>query len=233
MELSGPIVPGWLRYRAFAGGGAGLDGDFGGRELGAVQLNPIYSVGGQFMFTPIGLISRFDSPFLYRTVPLALGIGLGGKWEQREQERFPAVHGLAIFRWGILQTQFESYTKAEINFGAVQAANYAQVGVLVWPEWVFLAADIGHFTTSDFGLVDELTGFKTNAPPANLTGSLRTARNEWQTRAAAHFYFWRANGVATVRYAYGFADPLRGGPQSLRGEGINIHEVLGQIQLRF
>jgi hypothetical protein len=239
VEVQGPIVLNYLRYRLMAGGGAGVGGvgnlgDFGGRSLEDVVLNPTYTVGGQLIATPVGRYNRLDNPFLFRPVPLGVGVSIGGKWEQREQERFPALHALVGLRWGILESVFESYSKAEINYGALQIGNYLRVGLLAWPEVLFLSADVGHFYTSAFGELTKVTGIETAADVSRLPNSLRRQRNEIQARTAAHWYFWRQNGVLSLRYLFDITDPrlsAQGAP--VRDVPILTHEALLQAQFRF
>jgi hypothetical protein len=197
-----------------------------------VTVNPTYSVGAQGWITPIGIYNRFDSPFLYRPVPMALAFALGGKYEQREQERFPAVHGVGVFRYGLFSVQAESYNKAELNFGALSTANYLQMGLLLYPEWFFLAADVGHFYTTDFG---ELTKYGVTVPGdlSLIPNSVRRVRGTVQARAALHWFFWRQNGVLSVRYTYDQTDPNGIGPQRDRTFPVISHEAILQAQLRF
>jgi hypothetical protein len=233
VEFNGPIVLNRLRYRLFAGGGSGLFGNFGGRFFDEAGVNPTYSAGAQFNITAIGIYNRFDTPFLYRTVPQALAFSVGGKFEQRERERFPAAHVMAVYRHGIFAAQFESYNKAELNYGALQTANYLQMGLLLWPEWFFLAADVGHFLTTAPGQLTTLTSIPVAGDLSALPNSIRRQRNQIQARAALHWYFWRQNGVMSLRYTFDHTDPLPFGPQGDRTFPVITHEGVLQAQLRF
>ncbi|MDP2342070.1 MAG: hypothetical protein Q8O67_14020 [Deltaproteobacteria bacterium] len=232
VELNGPIVLNLLRYRVFAGGGTGLFGDFGGRRFEDASANPTFSAGTQVWMTPVGIYNRFDSPFLYRPVPMAVAFALGGKYEQREQERFPAVHAVGVFRYGLLSAQFESYNKAELNFGALQTANYLQVGFLLWPEWFFVAADVGQFYTSGFGEAAKY-GIPIAGKLADVPNALKRNRIEYQARAALHWFFWRQNGVMSVRYTFDSTDPIPLGAQADRTFAVVSHEAVLQAQIRF
>ena len=232
VELNGPVVLNLLRYRVFAGGGTGLFGDFGGRRFEDAGVNPTYSAGAQLWLTPVGIYNRFDSPFLYRSVPMAVAFALGAKYENREQERFPAVHGVGIFRHGLFSAQVESYNKAEINFGALQTANYLQLGFLVWPETFFVAADVGHFYTSAFGELSNY-GIPVAGAAIDVPGALKRSRSEVQARLALHWFFWRQNGVMSLRYTFDQIDPLRVGPQVDRTDAVITHEGVLQAQIRF
>ena len=233
VEVNGPVVLNLMRYRVFAGGGTGLFGDFGGRRFDDASVNPTYSTGAQLWFTPIGIYNRFDSPFLYRTVPTALAFAVGGKYEQREQERFPAAHAVAVFRTGSFAVTGETYNKAEINYGSVQSANYLQAGYLLWPETLFIAADVGHFWTSGFGGLTDLTGIETAGDLSTVPNKLKKQQNEIQARAAIHWFFWRQNGVLTARYVFDTIDPVPLGAQADRTFPVITHEAVLQAQLRF
>jgi hypothetical protein len=233
VELNGPVVLNKLRYRVFAGGGTGLFGEFGGRRFEDASVNPTYSAGTQLWWTPVGIYNRFDSPFLYRSVPLAAAFALGGKYEQREQERFPALHGIGVLRWGRFAGTVESYNKAEINFGALQTANYLQVGFLVIPEVLFAAADVGQFYTSELGALTDTTGIATAGDLAAVPNAVKRQRNQLQGRGALHWFFWRQNGVLSARYTFDTLDPAPVGPQRDRTFPIITHEAVLQAQLRF
>jgi hypothetical protein len=208
VEVSGPIVNGILRYRGFVGGGAGFaTGNVGNRHFTLQNLNYTYTAGAQLQASPVGHYDRFDSRFLYKEVPLALGVVVGAKYDQREQERYPAVNALAALRWGRFELSAEDYSKAELNFGALQNSYDITLGALVIPEWLFFAVDGGQFYTSDFGELTKLTGIAVAAPPKALVGSLRGERAETDLRAALHFFFWRDNGVLSARYTLQLQDP--------------------------
>lgn len=233
-EVHGPILLGKLRYRVFAGGGAGFStGNIGGRRFQFDNFNYTYTLGGQLQITPIGISSRFDSLYLYRPVPMSLAIYAGAKYDQRQQERYPAMNVSSTFRWGHFELAFEDYAKAELNFGAIQNAYNVMAGVLLWPEVLFLVADFGQFWTSDFGELEKLTGIPVEAPPAVLETELRRQRSETQARTALHWYFWRNNGVLSLRYAARFLDPPVVGPDKDREELFISHETWLAAQFRF
>jgi hypothetical protein len=233
-ELHGPIARGLLRYRVFAGGGAGFStGNIGGRRFAFDNFNYTYTLGGQLQFTPFGYYNRFESPYLYKPVPMQLALNLGAKWDQRQQERYPALNGQLIFRWGYFEAYLEDYAKAELNFGAIQNAYNIMLGVLVIPEWLFLAADFGQFWTSEFGVVEDVTGGGINVedPPEVLQTELRRQRGETMIRAAAHLFFWRNNGILSARYALRLLDPPVVGPE--RDELFIDHQAWLAVQFRF
>ncbi len=236
VEVSGPLLPGALRYRAFAGGGAGFSsGNVGNRHFQFTDLNYTYTLGAQLQASPVGKYDRFDSPYLYKESPLAVGIVGGAKYEQREQERFPAVNGLFALRWGRFEISAEDYAKAELNFGAIQNAYDVTLGVLIIPEWLFLAVDGGQFYTSGFGALSDATGgaVAVQDPPKSLGAALRTERGETDLRAALHFYFWRNNGVLSTRYTLQLLDPALAGADSGRKDPIVTHTGWLSAQFRF
>jgi hypothetical protein len=233
VEANGPVILNLLRYRVMAGGGTGLGGTFGGRLFEDATINPTFTVGGQLWFTPVGIYNRFDSPFLYRPVPQAVAFALGAKYEQREAERFPAVHATGVYRQGIVALTGESYSKAELNYGALQMANYLQLGVLVVPELFFLAADVGHFMSSDPGMLTSVTGIETDGDASTLPNALKRQVNSVQARAALHWYFWRQNGVMSARYSFTQSDPVPVGAQADRTFPVITNEVVVQAQVRF
>ena len=232
MELSGPIIPNVFKYRIFGGGGAGIPGVVGGRFLRYDDINYTYTAGAQTQFVPVGYYNRFENPFLFRPVPMALALTLGAKYEQRALERFPAVNAQAVFRWGIFELYLESYSKADINFGAVQTANNMMLGLLLWPETLFVAADIGHFWTSDFGFLEQNLGYPVVDPPANLR-DLANQKGQIQARAALHWYFWRQNGILSLRYLFDQTDGVRTGVSGLRLTPIATHDFWLSAQFRF
>lgn len=223
VEVNGPIVTGLLRYRAYLAGGAGFGtGNVGGRRFTFDQTNYTYSAGAQLQYTPIGHWSRFDTPYMYTPAPATVALSLGGKYEQRVQERFPAVNTSLIARYGHFEIFAENYTKYELNFESWQTAYTVMAGVLLWPETFFFAADFGGFYASDFG-----------KPPEVLGTELRRLINEQQFRTALHWYFWRNNGVMSLRYTNRMRDPPKVGPDSDRTDQIIDQELGLNVQFRF
>lgn len=187
VEVNGPIVGGWLDYRAYVAGGAGFfDGNVGGRFIAFDNTNYTFSGGGQLLFTPIGYASRWDSQYLYTPVPAALLMTFGARFDRRAQEMFPAVNMSMMFRWWHLLFQAENYSKYEIFFGSAQTAYNFMFGALLWPKWVMFAADFGQFYATPL-----------MNPPANLETDLRRQNNEFMVRAALHIYVWKSVGVVS------------------------------------
>lgn len=189
VEFGGPMDKrGKFLYRAFVAGGSGrFNGNIGGRFFPDDNRNYTYSVGTQAWMNLVGYYSRWDSPFLYTPVPTTLALAVGAKYDQRAQERYPAVNIQAIFRWRRLIWTAETYAKRELNFKNYQIAYNTQVGVLPWKKRLLLAADIGHYLTTEF-----------EDPPAEIGNDLQRQLREFQYRIATHVYLWRNIFFATL-----------------------------------
>ena len=191
VEISGPIgSSGKLRYRVFAAGGSGrFTGNVGGRYFTYGNTNYTYAVGGQLGINVIGMYSRFDTPFLYTPAPTTLAFLVGGKYDQRAQERYPAMNVFAIFRSGRFVLLGENYSKQELEFDSFQTAYVIQAGFLAIKKRLLLAADFGEYIAGEM-----------KNPPAKLETDLRKQLDERQWRLAAHFYFYRNVGVMSLLY---------------------------------
>lgn len=189
-EVGGPLLDGKLGYRAFVAGGSGRSsGNVGGRYFTYGNNNYTYTVGGQLSINIIGMFSRFDTPFLYTSVPTTLGIAIGAKYDQRAQERYPATNVSAVFRMSRFVLLAENYSKWELEFESFQTAYVVQVGYLLIPKRLLLAADFGAY----------LAGEMKN-PPAILETDLRKQLDEQQWRVAAHLYVVRNIGLLSLLY---------------------------------
>lgn len=193
VEVGGPLSKNRMfNYRAFLAGGSGRStGTIGGTYYVADNTNYTWSVGGQVAINVIGAMSRFDSPFLYTGVPTTLGFTVGGKFDQRTQERYPAVNLAAVFRHKRLYAQAEMYGKYSLDYGNTPVAWNVQAGVLVIPKWLLLAADYG-----------ELVAGELKDAPANLETTLKKQLDERQFRAAAHLYFYRNIGMLSLLFRH-------------------------------
>ena len=191
IEFNGPIWPGWIDYRVYAAGGAGLfNGNIGGRFFSFDNTNYTWSTGAQLLFSPIGYVSRWDSMYLYTEVPLALGVNVGVRYDQRAQERFPAVNVSGQLRWWRFIASAESYTKYELEFGSTQTAGNLTAGFLVIPKWLMLAGDVGGFYATPFS----------KEPDAAFIAAtdLRRQRLEFQWRLGAHLFIYKNIGVLSA-----------------------------------
>jgi len=189
-EVYGPLFSG-VRYRAYVAGGSGrFAGNIGGRYFSYDNDNYTWSVGGQLGLNLVGQYSRWDSQFLYTTVPTTLAIQTGAKYDVRAQERYMAFNTLAIFRWKRLALAAENYTKREFNFKSWQTAYNVRAGFLLLPRRLLLGADFGQYLPGEM-----------EEPPELLETDLKRQLGETQWRVALHWYFWRNVGVATLMYS--------------------------------
>lgn len=193
VEFSGPVVDSFkIAYRVFLAGGSGRStGNIGGTYYVDDNRNYTYAAGAQFTFNLKGIYNRFDSPFLYTPVPTTFAVMLGGKFDQRAQERYPAWNLTSVLRMGRLFAQAETYGKKSLDYEAVTMAYNVQAGFLVVPKWFLLAADFGEL------IAGEMKGL-----PDNVDSSLTKQLNERQARVAAHLYFFRNIGVVSAMYRY-------------------------------
>ena len=193
IEVGGPLTQSnALNFRVFAAGGAGRsNGNVGGRFFPAENQNFTYTAGAQFGINFIGHFSRFDSPLLYDRVPLGLGMLIGGKWDQRATERYPAANALLVFKYGPFLIRAENYFKYSLDFGgSLQNAFNVQATLLLWPKHLVLAADFGMYTAEDY----------TDLPGDDALGPERLFRDEFQARVALHWWWYRNIGLLTLLY---------------------------------
>ncbi|MCA9647017.1 MAG: hypothetical protein H6718_34450 [Polyangiaceae bacterium] len=194
LEFGGPLdSKGMLEYRTFVAGGSGRSsGNIGGRFYADANTNYTWAAGAQLHVNAIGYYSRFDSPFLYEPAPTTLAFMVGAKYDQRAQERYPAANASTIFKYGPLVVMGEFYGKRELEFESTQYAYNAQVGFLLWPKHLMLAADYGAYIAGDL-----------ENPPQDLSslgGDVTKQRDESQYRAALHWYVFRNIGVLSLFY---------------------------------
>ncbi|MEM9067689.1 MAG: hypothetical protein AAGE52_04260 [Myxococcota bacterium] len=193
LEVGGPVTrDNTLHFRLFAAGGSGRsNGNVGGRFFPDDNQNFTYTVGAQFGINFIGHYSRFDSPLLYDRVPLGLALLVGGKFDQRATERYPAANAILAFKYGPFMMLAENYFKYSIDFGgSLQNAFNVQASLLLWPKHLLLAADFGMYVAQDF---DNL--------PDNPGAAPRLFEDELQFRVALHWWWYRNIGLLTLRYS--------------------------------
>ena len=118
-----------------------------------------------------------------------MALAVGGKYDQRAEERYPAANIQFIVRYWRFHFQAENYTKRELEFKNWQTAYNVQVGFLPWQRRMMLAADFGQYIATDF-----------ENPPATIIAGTDLARQigELQYRVAAHVYLWRDVFFATL-----------------------------------
>jgi hypothetical protein len=213
-EVGGPLVGNKVRYRAFLAGGSGKStGNVGGSFFSTSDRNFNWSAGGQLQFNLVGSFSRLDSPFLYTPVPLTVGVLAGAKFDQRDDERYPAANALFLLRYNRFILQAENYSKYELNFGSFQTAYVVQGGFLVIPKRVIVAAEFGQFVAQPFATPNDV---------------LQKPLDEWQFRAAAHLFVWRNIGIASLIFRERHQAPRQGVSQQ-----TIEREVFGELQFRF
>ncbi len=192
IEFGGPLDKrGKFLYRAFLAGGSGrFAGNIGGTFFPDGNTNFTYTVGGQLWMNLVGYYNRFDSPMLYTPVPLTFVLAVGSKFDQRPQERYPAVNVQATFRYRRIILLGEMYGKRELAFGSWQGAYNIQLGVLAVKKRLLLAGDFGQYLTTPY-----------ESPPPTLGYDLRRQNQETQFRVASHIYLWRELFMLTLLYA--------------------------------
>lgn len=193
LEFGGPVTKnGKLLYRTFVAGGSGrFAGNVGGTFFPDENRNYTFAVGGQLHANIIGYYNRFDSPMLFTPVPTTFTFVVGAKYDQRAQERYPAVNIQSVFRWRRIILMAEAYAKRELNFSNNQLAYNAQFGVLAVKKRLLLSADWGQYIATEF-----------ENPPVTLGSDLRRQLQESQARGAAHVYLWRDVFYASALYRY-------------------------------
>ncbi len=189
LEFGGPLDKrGRFLYRTFVAGGSGrFAGNVGGTFFPDDNRNFTYSAGAQVRMNLVGYYNRFDSPMLYAPAPTTFSLAIGAKYDQRSQERYPAVNLQAVFRYKRVIAMAEVYTKRELNFKNWQVAYNVQVGVLAIKHRLLFSADFGQYQATAF-----------EAPPSDLGSDLRRQLQELQYRVAAHIYLWRNVFLAQV-----------------------------------
>ena len=216
-EVGGPLIYGKLDYRAFVAGGSGrFTGVVGGRFFNSNERNYTWGAGGQLAYYAIGRFDRWDTRFLYTPVSRALTFYLGGRYDQRDRERFPAVNLAALFRWKRFEVIAEGYGKRELNFNTWQGSYNLQVGYLVIPKRLFLAADVGQFYATDF------------EGDVVIDSELGRIVDETQARGAVHFYIWRNTGVITLLYTYRTVEA-----SDVDDDPLKSHSLRVETQFRF
>lgn len=215
LEHNGPIVQGLLEFRYFLAAGAGnFNGNIGGRYFDNDDFNFTWGAGAQLGFFPVGRFDRWDTRFLYNPASLGLSFYLGGRYDERALERFPAFNLASMFRWNRFVATAEGWVKRELNYGAWQASWNVTGGVLLIPQYLMLAADIGQFYPGDY---DERP---TDAVLANRDLSRQT--DQFQYRAALHFYAWRNNGVISLLYTHNEQERFDDGTFSNPSDGVYV-----------
>ena len=215
VEFGGPLDKrSKFLYRAFLGGGSGrFAGNIGGRFFPDNNNNYTFSAGAQFWMNLVGYYNRWDTPFLFTPAPLAVALAVGGKYDQRAQERYPATNVQFIVRWRRLQFSAENYAKRELVFKNWQTAYNVQLGVLAVSKRLMFAGDFGQYIATPF-----------ENPPAIPGYDLKRQLRELQYRAAAHVYLWRDVLYMTLIWRDRRIEPTQA--QKDDGKGIQVMQDL-------
>jgi hypothetical protein len=218
-EVGGPLdKKGKILYRLFAAGGTGrFSGNVGGGFVSDDNSNYTYTTGGQIHLNILGYHSRWDSSMLFVKAPTTFSTALGVKYDQRAQERYPAMNLNATFKWQRLIAVGETYVKRELDFNSTHLAYNFKIGFLAIPKKLMLAADFGEFLALDNGDL-----------PDDLPSDLARQRQETQIRGAAHVYLWRNIVVGTLLFIDRSIDPPAGST-----EDVHTQEVKAVMSYRF
>ncbi len=196
LETGGPIDDeGHFRFRLFgAAGGTQFSDSVGGRFFSPDDRNFSWAAGGQLQIDVAGHYDRIgDDPYMYTPSPLNLSFLVGAKYDTLPNERAFAWHAFGIFRDWIFQLRAESYSRYVLDYDAIQTAWNVAGSILIVPRTLLFAADVG--------------GFYHVAPYHNLpTGAMTPTgvtyqAEQFQYRAALHWFFYRDIGILTLLYA--------------------------------
>ncbi|MBK6683787.1 MAG: hypothetical protein IPG45_04885 [Deltaproteobacteria bacterium] len=217
-EIGGPLVGGLIDYRAFVAGGSGeFNGNIGGRFFRGTDRNYTWGAGAQLAFFPVGRFDRWDTRYLYTEVPTSLSIYLGARFDQRNEERFPAANASAMFRSGRFLATLEGWGKRELNFETWQMSGRAELGILLIPKWLLLGADIGAYYSSDFGV-----------KPPQISDELQRLVDQVQWRVVLHFFAWRSTGLISLLYTDNLTESA-----TVDAPDLHTREVRVEAQIRF
>jgi hypothetical protein len=234
-EVGGPLTDdNRLRFRLFLSGGSGeFNGNVGGRFFRSEDRNFSYAAGGQLHFNIVGSFDRFDTPYVYTPLPMTFAVLVGGRFDQRPVERFAAWNVFAVWRYWHLQLRAESNTRYVLDFDGIQTAWNFQASFLLIPRVLMVAADVGGFFVPleyDPNVLAEIDGFSANFPEPI---------EEFQVRAALHWYYFRNIGILSLMYSMRmvcqrvFGDGICEPPSSQPEAAITEHEVRLEAQFRF
>jgi len=234
LEFGGPLTSdNVLRFRVFGMGGSGeFNGNVGGRFFRSDDRNFSYAGGAQLHWNIIGAYDRFDTPFLYTPVPLTAAFIAGARFDQRPVERYAAWNLFATLRVWHVSFRAESYSRYVFDFDGVQTAWNFQASVLLIPRVLMFAADVGGFFVPleyDPRVLDEVGGF---------SAQFREPIEQFQWRAALHWYYFRNIGVLSLLYSMNLECQQVFGDACLPPEGqpdaaLTQHEVRLEAQFRF
>ncbi len=235
-EVGGPITEdNRIRYRVFAAGGSGeRTGNVGGVFFrpGEEARNFAYAGGAQLHLNIVGFYDRFDTPFLYTPVPLNFSVLVGARFDQRPVERFLAWNAFATFRYSHFSIRGEAYGRYVLDYDGIQQAWNIQAIALIIPRVLQIAVDVGGFFVPleyDPTVLDTTGGF---------SALFRQPVEEFQFRAAAHWYYFRNIGLISLMYSLRmrcqrvFSDQCQ--PSDATPDAnLTEHEIRLETQFRF
>jgi hypothetical protein len=198
LETGGPIdEDGRLRFRLFATAGSNqFSSSVGGRFFSADDRNFAWSAGGQLQLDIAGHYDRIgDDPYMYTPSPLNVSFLAGLKYDTLPNERALAWHALGIFRFWHFQLRAESYSRYVFDYDAAQTAWNVMGTVLIVPRVLLFAADVGGFY--HVSPYHNLPTSSTAMTPMGVTYQ----PEQFQYRAALHWFFYRDVGILTFLYA--------------------------------
>jgi hypothetical protein len=233
IEVGGPMIPAsdLLRFRIFASGGSGeFNGNVGGRFFRAEDRNFSYGAGGQLQLNIVGHYNRLDTPFLYTEVPLTIATLVGGRFDQRPDERYVAWNAFAILRYWRFLIRAEHYGRYILDADGIHTAWNVQLSFLIWPRTLMFAADVGssNYPLRPF-LLDSM-----GAP--TMTES--PVMEAFQFRAAVHWFYFRQIGILSLLYSMSMNCQEVFGSQCLPPDAqpdaaLSEHEIRLEAQFRF
>lgn len=194
VEQGGPIDDsGILNYRLFGAAGSGeFNGNVGGRFFRSDDRNFAYTLGGQLQLDAVGHWTRLDSPYIYTPVPLTVGFNAGFKFDQRPDEQFVAFQASGLFRFWHFFLRAETIGRYVMPYNASSAAWNVQLSALLVPRVLMFAGDIGGFY--------QLGAYQNLPAGAVVPAGVNYIPEQFQFRAALHWYFYRQVGIASLVY---------------------------------
>lgn len=201
LETGGPIDDeGHVRFRLFGAVGSNqFSSSVGGRFFSADDRNFAWTVGGQLQLDIAGHYDRIgDNPYMYTESPLNLSVLAGVKYDTLPNERQLAWHALGIFRWSRFQLRAESYSRYVFDYDAAQTSWNVMATVLIVPRLLLFAADVGGFY--HVAPYHNLPPTTVSPPPPTPTG-VTYQPEQFQYRAALHWFFYRNVGILSLVYS--------------------------------
>ena len=227
LEGNVPGTEGRVHYAAGVSGGTGRFFAVGGRYYpDSYSENYSWKAVGALSYTPIGYWSRFNTSFIYQPVSTVLNFKVSGSYVQAAQERFPAGAAAVLFRSGYFHVKAEAAAKQELNFDSFQWSYRTELGLLLWPKTLMLAADFGGYYPGDY-----------QDPPETIADATEDSLNGVeQYRAALHYFFWRDVGTISALYDHKVLNRADGATLCAEGDTACQeldHTLSVQVKLNF